>query len=43
MIMKKEYFKPTTEVINILPTRILCVSGEDEDFFTIPGFGGELG
>ena len=43
MIMKKEYIKPMTEVINIQPTKILCFSGEDEDFFPIPDFGGELG
>jgi hypothetical protein len=44
MIMKKEYIKPTTEVIRIQPTRILCFSGEDpEEFFPIPDFGGELG
>ena len=42
--MKKEYIKPTTEVINIQPTRILCFSGEDdfEDLFEIPDWGGEL-
>ena len=44
MIMKKEYIKPTTEVIRIQPTRIICFSGgEEEDFFYIPDFGGELG
>lgn len=41
--MKKDYIKPTTEVINIQPSRILCLSGDEEDFFSIPGFGGELG
>ena len=41
--MKKEYIKPTTEVIKIQPTRILCFSGEDpEEFFEIPDWGGEF-
>lgn len=41
--MKKEYFKPTTEVINIQPAKILCFSGEgDEDLFEIPDWGGEF-
>lgn len=42
--MKKEYIKPTTEVIKIQPTRILCFSGEDEfeELFEIPDWGGEL-
>lgn len=41
--MKKDYIKPTTVVINIQPTKILCFSGDDKDFFYIPDFGGELG
>lgn len=42
--MKKEYFKPTTEVINLQPAKILCFSGEEdfEDLFEIPDWDGEL-